>query len=178
LAKFDRGSCTEITGNAGCWNGEVALLVLSMPGGPGSQATPDHTQLDQVNKLAEEEEGKPEWGKWQASYHHLLLHLLLISEEGKGGGEEVVEREEGGEDAGADEDVLEQPQVGRVGPVDGRSGQEGEGQGEQPEKFLGLGKWGRGKGQVCRDVQQVEEGGQEPGKVQAAHQVVHSKKNS
>ena len=84
-----------------------------MPGSPGSQATPDHTQLDQVNKLAEDEEGKPEGRERQASYHHLLLHLILciISEEGKGGGEEVVEREEGGEDTGADEDVLEQPQV-------------------------------------------------------------------
>ena len=109
-------------------NGEVALLVLSMSGSPGSQATPDHTQLYQVDKLAEEKEGEPDGGKWQARYHHLLRLRLSIGEEGKGGGEQVVECEEGGEDAGADEDVLEQPQVGRVGLVDGRPGQQGEGE--------------------------------------------------
>ena len=41
-----------------------------------------------------------------------------------------------------------------------------------------LGKWGRGEGKVGRDVQQVEEGGEEPGQVQAAHQVVHTEENS
>ena len=105
----------EIVGNAGWGNGYIGLLVLAMSRSPGSEATPDHTELNQVNKLAEEKEGKPEGGKWQTSYHHLLLmylSLCIISEEGKGGGEEVVECDEGGEDAGADEDVLEQPQVG------------------------------------------------------------------
>ena len=98
-------------GNAGR-NCEVALLVLSMARSPGSEATPDHTQLYQVEELAEEKEGEPEGGKWQARYHHLLPLHLSIGEEGKGGGEQVVECEEGGEDAGADEDVLEQPEVG------------------------------------------------------------------
>ena len=40
----------------------------------------------------------------------------------------MVESEQGREDTGADEDVLEQPQVGRVGLVDGRPGQQGEGE--------------------------------------------------
>merc|ERR1719432_250463 len=151
----------------------LLLVVLSMAGSPGSQTTPDHTQLQQVDKQAEEKEGKPERGEWQARYHHLLPLHLSMGEEGKGGGEQVVECEEGGEDAGAEEDVLEQPEVGRVGPVDCSPGQEGEGQRENPDKFLGLSKWGRWEGEVGRDVQQVEEGGQEPGKVEAAHQVVH-----
>ena len=69
------------------------------------------------------------------------------------------------------------PEVGRVGPVDSRPGQESEGQRENPDKFLGLSKWGGGKREVGRDFQQVEEGGQEPGKVEAAHQVVHPQKN-
>ena len=86
--------------------------MLPMSGSPGSKATPDHTQLHQVDKLAEEKKGEPEGGKRQARYHLFLCLCLSISEESKGGGEQVEECEEGGEDAGADEDVLEQPEVG------------------------------------------------------------------
>ena len=160
-------------------NGQVALLVLAMARSPGSQAAPDHNQLEQVDKQAEEKEGEPERGKRQARDHHLLLLLhVTTGEEGKGGGEQVVECEEGGDDAGADEDILEQPQVCRIRAVDSRSGQESERQRKNPEEFLRLGKWGRGEGKVGRDVQQVEEGGEEPSQVQAAHQVVHTEENS
>ena len=99
-----------------------------------------------MNNQAEQQEGEPEGGKGQARYYHLLRLHLSIGEVGKGIGEQVVECKKGGEDAGADEDVLEESEVGRVGPVDSRAGQEGEGKREKPDKFLGLGQWGGGEG--------------------------------
>ena len=107
----------------------IDLLVLAMAWSPCSQTTSDNNKLSKVDKLAEEEEGEPEGGEGQPRYHHLLpLDLLLAGEEGHGGGQQVVECEQGREDTGADEDVLEQPQVGRVGLVDGGPGQQGEGE--------------------------------------------------
>ena len=106
----------------------IELLVLAMAWSPCSQTTSDDNKLGKVDKLAEEEEGEPEGGEGQPRYHHLLsFDLLLAGEKGQGGGQQVVESEQGREDTGADEDVLEQPQVGRVGLVDGRPGQQGEG---------------------------------------------------
>merc|ERR1719348_2751925 len=98
--------------------------MLAMAWSPCSQTTSDDNKLSEMDELAKEE-----GGEGQPRYHHLLpLDLLLAGEEGHGGGQQVVECEQGREDTTADEDVLEQPHVGRVGLVDGRPGQQGEGE--------------------------------------------------